>query len=209
MKEIKVETFVLGPLETNSYLLTAGSDAVVIDCGMDPDPMLQAIRERALNVHSIYLTHMHLDHVGGVGPLQQVTGATVYGNLDDLYLNEIPVKEGGSREFKELLDFEITDIKQGRKTILDNPVMIIGTPGHTPGSLSYFFPAQNFIFVGDLLFMISVGRTDLPGGNSDALLNSIRNRIFILPGQTQIFSGHGPMTTVKHELRNNPFFIEK
>ncbi|ACS81052.1 MBL fold metallo-hydrolase [Maridesulfovibrio salexigens] len=207
MKEIKVETFVLGPLETNSYLLSSGSEAVVIDCGMEPAPMLQAIRERELNVHSIYLTHMHLDHVGGVSALQKQTGATVYGNHNDLYLNDIPVKNGGSLEFKKLLDFEITDLKQGRKNILDNPVMIIETPGHTPGSLSYFFPAMGCIFVGDLLFMISVGRTDLPGGNSDELLSSIRNRIFILPGETQIFSGHGPMTTIKHEMRNNPLFV--
>ncbi|MFW5499721.1 MULTISPECIES: MBL fold metallo-hydrolase [unclassified Maridesulfovibrio] len=207
MKELKVETFVLGPLETNSYLLTAGSEAVVIDCGMEPAPMLQAIRERQLNVHSIYLTHMHFDHVGGVGALQKETGATVFGNHKDLYLNDVPVKNGGSLEFKELLDFEITDLKQGRKTILDNPVMIIETPGHTPGSLSYFFPAIGCIFVGDLLFMISVGRTDLPGGNSDELLSSISNRIFILPGETQIFSGHGPMTTIKHEMRNNPLFV--
>ncbi|WP_421903056.1 MBL fold metallo-hydrolase [Maridesulfovibrio sp.] len=207
MKEIKIETFVLGPLETNSYLLTAGSDAVVIDCGMEPAPMLQAIRERQLNVHSIYLTHMHLDHVGGVLELQKQTGAAIYGNHKDFFLNDIPVNKGGSLEYKDLLDFEVTDLKQGRKTILDNPVMIFETPGHTPGSLSYFFPAQGCIFVGDLLFMISVGRTDLPGGNSDELLSSISNRIFILPGETKVFSGHGPMTTVKHEMRNNPLFV--
>lgn len=207
MKEIKVETFVLGPLETNSYLLTVGSDAVVIDCGMEPAPILQAIQKRKLNVHAIYLTHMHLDHIGGVAPLQKITGATVYGNNNDTYLNDIPLKDGGSLEYKDSLNFEIINLKQGRQTILESPVMILETPGHTPGSLSYFFPAQNCVFVGDLLFMISVGRTDLPGGNGDELLSSIKNRIFILPGQTQIFSGHGPMTTVKHEMNNNPFFV--
>ncbi len=91
MKEIKVETFVLGPLETNSYLLTAGSEAVVIDCGMEPAPMLQAIRERQLNVHSIYLTHMHLDHVGGVGALQK-RPSTVFGNHKDYISMIFPSK---------------------------------------------------------------------------------------------------------------------
>ena len=206
MKEIQIETFVLGPLETNSYLLSSGPDAVVIDCGMDPDPMMQAIHDRKLNVSSIYLTHMHLDHVGGVGFLQKMTGAKVYGSHKDLYLNEVPLNDGGCLEFQKELDFEVIDLQQGRQTILDNPVIIIETPGHTPGGLSYFFPVQGCIFVGDLLFMISVGRTDLPGGNSDDLLSSISNRIFILPGETKVFSGHGPMTTVKHEINNNPLF---
>ncbi len=207
MKEIKVETFVLGPLETNSYLLSSGNDAVVIDCGMEPEPMLQAIRERQLNVEAIYLTHMHLDHIGGVSRLQELTGAKIYGNNKDLYLHDIPLKEGGSLEYKRMLNFEINDLSQGRITILGNPVMILETPGHTPGSLSFFFPAQGCIFVGDLLFMISVGRTDLPGGNRDELHSSIQNKIFILPGETKVFSGHGPMTTVKHEIRNNPQFV--
>ncbi|NDV25750.1 MBL fold metallo-hydrolase [Desulfovibrio sp. JC010] len=208
MKEIQIETFVLGPLKTNSYLLTAGKDAVIIDCGMEPEPMMQAIRERQLNIQAIYLTHMHLDHIGGVGPVQKMTGANVYGNHKDLYLHDIPVNDGGSLEFKEILDFEITDLSQGRHTILSHPVMILETPGHSPGSLSYFFPALNSIFVGDLIFMISVGRTDLPGGNSDELLSSIQNRIFILPGSTRIFSGHGPATSVKHELKYNPHFLD-
>ena len=140
MKEIQVETFVLGPLETNSYLLTSGSEAVVIDCGMDPEPILKAVSQRKLKVQSIYLTHMHFDHIGGVSALQKMTGATVYGNNKDIYLHEIPLKDGGSLEFKELLDFTVHDLKQGRQTILGHPVMVFETPGHTPGSLSFFFP---------------------------------------------------------------------
>ncbi|WP_319764802.1 MBL fold metallo-hydrolase [Maridesulfovibrio sp.] len=206
MKEIQVETFVLDPMQTNSYLLSSGNEAVVIDCGLNPAPMLQAIRERRLTVQSIYLTHMHFDHIGGVSALQEMTGAEVYGNHKDLYLSDIPINEGGFLEFKKKLNFEIKDLRQGRQTILDNPVMILETPGHTPGSLSFFFPTLGSAFVGDLLFMISVGRTDLPGGDSNELISSIKNRIFILPGSTQIFSGHGPKTTIKHEMNNNPHF---
>ncbi|SMF18649.1 MBL fold metallo-hydrolase [Desulfovibrio gilichinskyi] len=206
MTNIAVETFILGPLETNCYLLTSGKDAIVIDCAPEPFPLLEAIKTRNLNVTAIYLTHMHLDHIGGVGELQQLTGAEVFGNIEDMYLNEVSFSYGGSKEFPQLHDFKATDLKPGKQFIFDQPMMVLDTPGHTRGSLSYFFPALNCVFVGDVIFMIAVGRTDFPGGDSETLLNSIRNRIFILPDETQIHSGHGPMTTVIHEKRNNPFF---
>lgn len=132
MKDIKVETFVLGPLETNCYLLTAGKEAVVIDCGLEPLPLLQSIRDRRLNVQAIYLTHMHFDHIGGVAELQKMTGAPVYGNLKDEYLNEVSINHGGSQEFKHLLDFETTDLQQGRLMVLESPVMVLGTPDTPP-----------------------------------------------------------------------------
>ncbi len=204
---ITVETFVLGPLETNCYLLTSGKDAVVIDCGPEPLPLLRAINQRGLDVHGIYLTHMHFDHIGGVADLHRITRANVYGNTKDLYLNDVTVNMGGSKEFREMVDFEVTDLQPGRTMILDSPVMVLGTPGHTPGSLSYFFPAIGSVFVGDLIFMISAGRTDFPGGDHDQLVSSISDRIFILPDDTKIFSGHGPMTKVDHEKKYNPLFI--
>lgn len=206
MKEITVETFILGPLETNCYLLTSGKDAVVIDCGLEPLPLLRAIHDRDLNVQGIYLTHMHFDHIGGVADLQKITQAPVYGDTKDMYLNDIPIKHGGSLEFKEMINFKTTELQPGRTTILDNPVMVLETPGHTPGSLSYFFPTIGCVFVGDVIFMISTGRTDFPGGDHDALIQSVRKNIFILPGPTKILSGHGPITTVKHEIANNPLF---
>jgi len=206
MKEITVETFVLGPLETNCYLLTSGREAVVIDCGLEPMPLLRAIHERNLDVNAIYLTHMHFDHIGGVSDLQKVTQAPIYGSSKDNFLIDVPFKHGGSLEFKDSLNFTLTDLQSGRTSVLDNPVMVLETPGHTPGGLSYFFPTLGCVFVGDLIFMISTGRTDFPGGDEQTLINSIKERIFILPPETKILSGHGPMTTVKHEIKNNPHF---
>ena len=87
-------------------------------------------------------------------------------------------------------------------------MLVLDTPGHTPGSFSYFFPAAGCVFVGDLLFMIAVGRTDLPQGSGPELLGSIRSRIFSLPDETRIYSGHGPMTTVTHEKKYNPHFLK-
>ncbi|WP_084146879.1 MBL fold metallo-hydrolase [Maridesulfovibrio zosterae] len=206
MKDIIVETFVLGPLETNCYLLTSGKNAVVIDCGLEPLPLLRAIRDRDIDVQAIYLTHMHFDHIGGVADLQKVTQAPVYGSTKDEYLKEVAVMYGGSLEYQSMIDFKLTDQKPGRINILESPVIVLSTPGHSPGSLSYFFPALGCVFVGDLIFMISTGRTDFPGGDEEALIKSVKERIFLLPETTKIFSGHGPMTTVKHELNNNPLF---
>lgn len=206
MANITVETFVLGPLETNCYLLTSGSDAIVIDCGLEPMPLLRAIHSRNLNVQAIYLTHLHFDHIGGVADLKKITQAPVYGNTKDLFLNDVSINYGGSKEFSHMTDFEITELQPGRTKALGSPVMVLETPGHTPGSFSYFFPSIESVFVGDLIFMISAGRTDFPGGNHDQLIESVEKRIFILPETTRIFSGHGPMTTVKHEKNNNPIF---
>ncbi|WP_031481905.1 MBL fold metallo-hydrolase [Maridesulfovibrio frigidus] len=206
MSDIIVETFVLGPLETNCYLLTCGREAVVIDCAPEPLPLLEAIQTRGLKITAIYLTHMHLDHIGGAAELQKMTGAPVFGNIADKYLEDVSYAYGGSKEFEHVFDLDITDLKAGRQMVFEQPMMVLDTPGHTPGGLSFFFPTIGAVFVGDVIFMISVGRTDFPGGDSETLLSSVKNRIFILPDNTQIYSGHGPMTTVVHEKENSPFF---
>lgn len=209
MEKLTVETFILGPMETNCYLLTRGSDAVLIDCPPEPERLGEAISEKGINLEAIYLTHMHLDHIGGVGQISRQTGADVFASKSDSYLNEVSFKYGGAKEFRQYADFDFKDIKPGKYNVLRQPMMVLDTPGHTPGSLSYLFPAAGCVFTGDLIFMISVGRTDFPGGDSKALLNSIRNRIFILPDDTRIYSGHGPMSTVAFEKKNNPLFFEE
>lgn len=207
MSTLTVETFILGPEETNCYLLTSGSDAVVVDVGVDPARLLDKIEADGLNLHAVYITHFHLDHVGGVKELLSRFDVPVYANPADQFLKEISLEAGGVREFTEYIDFPYTAIEPGRRTVLGRPMLVLDTPGHTPGSLSFFFPSAECVFVGDLLFMIAVGRTDLPRGSSTDLLGSIRSRIFVLPDDTRIFSGHGPMTTVIHEKENNPHFI--
>lgn len=207
MEPLKIETFVLGPDETNCYLLTAGTDAVVIDVGLDPDRLIEKIESEGLDVQAVYITHFHLDHIGGVKEFLQKFDVPVYASADDQFLKEISLEGGGIREFVEYLDFPFETIQPGARHALGQPMMVLDTPGHTPGSLSFFFPAAGCVFVGDLIFMIAVGRTDLPRGSSSDLLGSIRSRIFILPDDTRIFSGHGPMTTVTHEKENNPHFV--
>ncbi|QGY40096.1 MBL fold metallo-hydrolase [Pseudodesulfovibrio cashew] len=207
MAGLTVETFVLGPDETNCYLLSRNGKGVVVDVGLDPARLIERISECGLELEGVYLTHFHLDHMGGVKELLASHPAPVFSSGGDEFLKEISLEAGGIREFVAYVDFPYESIGPGRRTALGQTMVVLDTPGHTPGSLSYFFPAAGCVFVGDLLFMIAVGRTDLPRGSGPELLGSIRSRIFILPDETRIYSGHGPMTTVTHEKRNNPHFL--
>jgi glyoxylase-like metal-dependent hydrolase (beta-lactamase superfamily II) len=207
MARLTIETFILGPDETNCYLVSLDGRAVVVDVGLEPGRLIERIKTLDLTLEGVYLTHSHLDHIGGVKELLEAHPAPVYASEEDEFLKEFSFEAGGCREFARFIDFPYTSIAPGRRTALGQPLLVLDTPGHTPGSLSYFFPAAGCVFVGDLLFMIAVGRTDLPRGSSSELLGSIRSRIFTLPDDTRVYSGHGPMTTVRHEKANNPHFI--
>lgn len=207
MSRLTIETFVLGPDETNCYLLSVGREAVVIDAGLEPKRLIERIESGGFDLKAIYLTHFHLDHIGGVKEVVNRFNVPVYASGEDEFLKEISLEGNGIREFVQYVDFPYEVLEPGNRIVLDQPMMVLDTPGHTPGSLSFFFPAAGCVFVGDLLFMIGVGRTDLPRGSGPQLLTSIRSRIFILPDDTRIYSGHGPMTTVTHEKKNNPHFV--
>jgi len=207
MSILTIETFVLGPQEANSYLVSMGGEAIVIDVGIEPDRLLDRIDELGLKLTGVYLTHFHIDHIGGVKELLERYDVPVYASGEDEFLKEISLEAKGIRELVRFVDFPYTLITPGRLKVLGQVMMVLDTPGHTPGSLAFFFPAAGCAFVGDVIFMIAVGRTDLPRGNSSELLSSIRSRIFILPDDTKLYSGHGPMTTVIHEKQNNPHFL--
>ncbi|BDQ33724.1 MBL fold metallo-hydrolase [Pseudodesulfovibrio portus] len=208
MSKLIIETFILGPDETNCYLLSADGDAVVVDAGIEPDRLLDRIDELGLNLTGVYLTHFHVDHIGGVKELLNRFDVSVYASGEDEFLKDISLEAKGIRELVPYIDFGYERIGPGRRRELGQPMLVLDTPGHTPGSLSYFFPAAGCVFVGDLIFMIAVGRTDLPQGSGPELLASIRSRILSLPDATRIYSGHGPMTTVAHEKQYNPHFLK-
>ncbi|EGB14874.1 beta-lactamase domain protein [Pseudodesulfovibrio mercurii] len=207
MARLTIETFILGPDETNCYLVSMGGRAVVVDVGLEPGRLIERIKALGLALEGVYLTHFHLDHIGGVKELLEAHPTQVFASAEDEFLRDLSFEAGGNREFAPYIDFPYAALEPGRRTVLGQPMLVLDTPGHTPGGLSYFFPAAGCVFVGDVLFMIAVGRTDLPRGDSSALLSSIRSRIFTLPDDTRVYSGHGPMTTVRHEKANNPHFI--
>jgi hydroxyacylglutathione hydrolase len=189
---LEVKSFTVGPLAANCYVVSAGGDAVVVDPGAEADRIIKAVGDR--RVAAILASHGHSDHVGAVKELAVATGAPFMVPAGDLALAEkyvgvqaaVPLNDGDRLDFGDI------------------SLTVIATPGHTPGSSCFYAPG--LLFSGDTLFAGGVGRTDLPGGSSDALFSSIRERIFTLAGDTVVYPGHGERTTVARERESNPFF---
>ena len=207
---LKITSFVLGPAFTNTYLVTdsATGDAVVIDPAWDGKTILAEAVKQSVRIGALWYTHAHFDHIGGaaeiaVGVIPQPAVA--------LHPSDLPLwqAKGGAMLFG-------FDIKTGPKPSImlsHGQFLHVGnyefevrhTPGHTPGLVVFHCAQEKVCFCGDLIFQGSVGRTDLPGGDWDALEKSIREQIYSLPDETRLLSGHGPETTVGWEKRSNPF----
>ncbi|WP_127608762.1 MULTISPECIES: MBL fold metallo-hydrolase [Paenibacillus] len=206
---LKVEAFSLGPLQTNAYLLTVAgvNKGVVIDPGMNPGPLLKRIGD--LEIEAILLTHAHFDHIGGVDELRRSKGCPVYlHDAESDWLTD--PKRNGSARWPELGAPITTDpaehgLDDGQRlTLLEGVTFqVFHTPGHSPGSVSFLYGNQ--LFGGDVLFKLSVGRTDLPGGSQRDLMDSIHGKLFDLPDDTIVYPGHGPKTTIGYEREHNPY----
>lgn len=201
-----ITTFALGPLQTNGYLLGHAGRALFVDPGGDPAPVLDALGKRGLALETIVLTHLHFDHAYGVAALAKATGAPVLANPADEYLLESWLGRGGEMGVPEVQDYDYTSLEAGETSFLGLACRVLATPGHSQGSLTLYFPDAGAAFVGDLIFSRSIGRTDFPGGDTDTLLASVRDKIFTLPPDTRLYPGHGPATTVAAEAAHNPFF---
>ena len=193
-----ITRFALGPLETNCYIVHAGNQAIAIDVGGDPAPMLAHLTEHRLTLAAICLTHRHFDHAYGVAQLARVTGAPVYASRHEACLENTEAVKGGIWGFPPVPDYSCTDLPPGPQTLGGMDFDIRETPGHTPGGISLYYPAEH-------AFYRSIGRTDFPGGDQAALLRGIREQLFTLPDETSVYPGHGPSTTIGDERRENPF----
>ncbi len=204
---IEVKDFQLGPIQTNCFLISKGNEAIVVDPGGDPESVVKYIQSKGLNLMYILNTHFHFDHILGNKPLQKSTGATILASPEDDALLQAQVEGGsGMMGFPPVEKFDYEPLYPGEQTFLDERCQVLSTPGHSPGSLSFYFPDSGKIFSGDLIFPRAVGRTDLPGGSMETLKKSVQEKVFVLPADTEIYSGHGPVTTVQEEKRFNPFF---
>jgi len=205
---LSVQAMEVGPLAVNAYIVAhrAARKAFVVDPGDEGERIEAAVRRLGLSLAGILLTHGHFDHVGGVAALKRRTGASVHIHPDDAGRMQSAGMQGllfGLRVESPPPPDAL--VREGDEILLEDvPFRVVHTPGHTPGSVCYLAPGA--AFVGDLVFAGSIGRTDLPGGDYGTLIRSVEEKIFVLPGSTVLFPGHGPATTVEEEKRSNPFF---
>ena len=202
-----IEQLTLGPIQANCFILGCSEtqEAAVIDPGDEGDKILMLLAKKALKVTKIINTHGHFDHVGANRRIKEVTGADLLiHRLDASMLPELSNNaaawgmraENSPDPDKNLEDGDT--ISFGKITL-----SVIHTPGHTPGGISLY--GENCVFVGDTLFAGSIGRTDFPGGNYETLINSIQQKLFVLPEETKVYPGHMGASTIGMEKRNNPF----
>jgi len=209
-----VKAFTFSPIQENTYLLyNEKGNALIIDPGCyfeeEREELSTFLQQNKLNPQLLLNTHCHLDHVFGNKWIHET-----YGLLLHIHPNE-----------KQVLDFapasglmwnmpfdnykaEIKYFHEGEEILLDDDrLKILFAPGHSPGHVCFYCQEQGFVIGGDVLFKQSIGRTDLPGGNFETLINSIKTQLFILPDETIVYSGHGPATTVGYEKKHNPFLV--
>jgi hydroxyacylglutathione hydrolase len=206
---VKIETLVVGALQTNCYILydELGKEAIIVDPGADAEAILDTVRRLGLTVTHVIDTHGHFDHINANGDVVKATGAVLAVHPDDAGMLTNPPRifelfapQSKASPAPTLLLREGDTVKVGR-TLL----RVLHTPGHSPGSISLLSEADSLILSGDVLFQMSIGRTDFPGGSTRTLLRSIRERLLVLPDKVVVCPGHGPMTTIGFERENNPF----
>ena len=197
----------VGPLEVNCYILGCEDtkEAAIIDPGDNADEIISNIEKEGLNPKFIINTHAHFDHIGGVKAIQDHFKIDFILHEGDLFLVENASEQATAFGLKPISKPVVNkNATNGEKVNLGNKsITVIHTPGHSPGGVCYY--SDNNIFVGDTLFAGSIGRTDLPGGSYDTLINSIKENLFPLGDSTIVYPGHGPSTTIGNEKEHNPF----
>lgn len=208
---MKIDSLALGAYETNCYVLRSNGTAkecLIIDAGLGADKLIEFLQEHKLNPISIVLTHGHIDHIEGVAALRgNFPGIKVHiHNLDAEMLSEpysnLSAMTGGA------FSIEPADFLLEEQSVIEEAgikLIVLHTPGHTPGGICLYSKEDDVVFTDDALFAESIGRTDFPNGNTRQLLNSIREKLFALPDETKVYPGHGPTSTIAHEKQYNPF----
>jgi hydroxyacylglutathione hydrolase len=209
---MNIETLVLGDFQANCYCVRNDEKAgacLVIDPGMNPEPLIRWLDDEGLTPEMIVLTHGHVDHIGGVETVRQrwpKVQVAIHqedaGMLMDPSANLSVLAE-------TMVQARPAEMILGPESPFLNAAglrfQILHTPGHTPGGICLYSAKDEILFAGDTLFAGSVGRADLPGGDFEQLITGIRQKLLMLPEQTKVYPGHGPATTIRNEKKHNPF----
>ncbi len=199
----------LGPLQTNCYILGCQNtrQAAVIDPSWDGRLIAKTVADKGYTISHILLTHSHFDHVGGLKEIKEISEAPIYIHPDAVSMLEQATSAAAHFQLtipmppppdEFLSDGEIIQVG-------DLQLEVLFTPGHAPGHVCFYLAEHHILFDGDVLFQQSIGRTDLPGGDYELLMQSIREKLLVLPDETRVLSGHGQATTIGQERVWNPF----
>ncbi len=200
----------VGPLGVNCFVMgcTATHEGVIVDPGGNLELIEDAVQRHALKIVAIINTHGHFDHVGGNRQAVTAFAAPLMIHQDDAVMlarvADVAGMYGMQGENSPPADDYLVDGLE--ITFGTNRIKVLHTPGHTLGGCCLYLAAEKIVITGDTLFADSIGRTDLPGGSHEQLLQSIRSKLFTLPEDVTAWPGHGPKTTIGHEKRNNPYF---
>jgi len=204
---MKIYVFENGPFMVNTYLIMADDSdiGIILDPGSHIQPLIDEVKKKNFKIAAVVGTHAHIDHIAGVNSVKKEFDVPFY--LNSLENEMLDLLEVQARMFGVP---NPGNVKVDENLPLDGGISLAGidftlfhTPGHSPGSISLY--AYDAVFSGDALFQFSIGRTDLPGGDYETLITSIRQKLFTLPDSTKVFSGHGPETSIGFEKKMNPF----
>jgi glyoxylase-like metal-dependent hydrolase (beta-lactamase superfamily II) len=206
-----IDSLILGAFETNSYVLResdASEDCLVIDTGLEAGVLIDFLRDNELDPVAIVLTHGHVDHIGGLAALRsEFPDIKVYiHKLDAEMLTNPEVNLSGMTGVPFRTEPE--DFALAEQDVVEQAgirLVVLHTPGHTPGGICLYSKKEGVAFVGDTLFADSVGRTDFPNGSMPQLIAGIKEKLLTLPDDTRVYPGHGPITTIGHEKKYNQF----
>lgn len=204
------EQIPLGPIQTNCYLIADSQKrCLIVDPGEEGKKLINHIEKRKLKPQAVILTHAHFDHIGAADEMRDHYKIPVYVHENEAKWLLDPALNGSQffaiGEMVRLKPADNFFAAEGSITVRDFSFEIFETPGHSPGSVSFYFQEEGVVVAGDALFQGSIGRTDLPGGNHQQLLESIHKKLLSLPEDTQVLPGHGPITTIQSEMDSNPF----
>jgi len=207
---LEIIPFVLGPVSTNCYLIAdpESGEAAVIDPGWDGQIILAEAQKREWNIRQLWYTHAHFDHIGGAAEIAEGLNPPLIIALHPLEY-DLWQMQGGA----PLFGMRINPGPEPTVLLAHGQILRLGsttfevrhTPGHTPGHCVFYCAQAKVLFSGDLIFQGGVGRTDLPGGDWETLVESIQGQVYTLPEETRVLSGHGEETMVGEEMRKNPF----